>query len=275
MRPLRLLGSLTLLLVLTACTGGESAVTPTLAPSPQVTTTAKSSAKIVTDIGGVVPATGTPATATPTPTEVVPTSTPLPLARLEILSQSTYKDSAGGIWVVGEAQNTGTATATAIEITLNLLGADGKPAGVSYATTHLSEVPPGGKTPFRGLFATPPKGAENVKVDIRTVPVYPDTTSDLAPGVVVQESKLSPPAGSGGAIVSGQVKNGGKETAFMVRVLAVSRGADGKVTDVADGYAQATDIASGTQAPFSLQFPLAKEASSFEVFAQGLIKAKT
>lgn len=272
MRPLRLLGSLTFLLVLTACTG-ESAVTPTLSPSPEVTPTIGANVKIVTDIGGELPVTLTPMTATPTATQIMPTDTPLPLARLEILSQSTYKDSAGGIWVVGEAQNTGTTTATDIEITLNLLGTDGKPAVVSYATTHLSEVPPGGKTPFRGLFASPPSGAEQVNVVIRTVPVYPDTKSDLAPGIVVQESKLSPPAGSGGAIVSGQVKNSGNETAFMVRILAVSRGADGKVTDVADGYVQATDIAPGTQAPYSVQFPQAKEAPSFEVFAQGLIKA--
>ncbi len=274
MRPLRLLGSLTLLLVLTACTG-PSPATPTPSPSPKVTATIGANIKIVTDIGGELPATGTPMTPTPTATLVMPTSTPLPLARLEILSQTTYRDSAGGIWVVGEAQNTGDTTATDIEITLTLLGADGKPAIVSYATTHLSEVPPGGKTPFRGLFASPPSGANQVQVAIRTVPVYPDTKSDLAPGLTVQDSRLLPSTGSGGAFVSGQVKNSGNETAFMVRILAVSRDADGKVTDVADGYVPQTDIASGDTAPFSVQFPQAKEAPSFEVFAQGQIKADT
>lgn len=274
MRASRLFGSLVFLLALTACTGGESATTPTPPASPQATAT-RSSAKIVTDIGIAPLVTGTPTTPTPTPTEVLPTSTPLPLARLELLSQSSYKDAAGGIWVIGEAQNTGTDTATDIQITLSLLGADGKPAVVSYATTHLSEVPAGGKTPFRGLFATPPQGAQNVKVDLRAVPVYKDTSSDLAPAIVVQDPKLSPSIGAGGAIVSGQVKNGGSEAAFMVRVLAVSRGADGKVTDVADGYVQSVEIAPGEQAVFSLQFPRAKEAASFETFAQGLIKPKS
>lgn len=274
MRPLRLLGSLALLLAVTACIG-QPAATPTPSPKPQLTATVGSNIKIVTDIGGESPATGTPTTPTPTATEVLPTNTPLPLARLEILSQSTYKDSAGGMWVVGEAQNTGTATATDIEITLTLLGANGKPSVVSYATTHLSEVPPGGKTPFRGLFATPPQGAQQVQVSARTVPAYPDTKSDLAPGIAVQDSKLAPAVGASGAVVSGQIKNGGNQIASLVRVLAVSRGADGKVTDVADGYAEAANIAPGGQAPFSVQFPQAKEAPSFEVFAQGLVKLST
>lgn len=283
MRPSRLLGSLVFPaflaflvfpIALTACIGGEPTPTPTSLASPRATASTKPAVKIVTDIGIAPLVTGTPTTPTPTPTQVFPTSTPLPLARLELLSQSSYKDAAGGIWVVGEARNTGTDTATDIQITLSLLGADGKVAVVSYATTHLSEVPAGGKTPFRGLFATPPQGAENVTVNLRAVPVYGDTTSDLAPALTIQDPKLSPSSADGGAIVSGQVKNGGTETAFMVRVLAVSRGADGKVTDVADGYVQSTEITPGAQGIFSLEFARAKEAPSFEAFAQGLIKAR-
>lgn len=260
---------LVLMLALAACAGDETA---TKADQTQVadvaTPTPKPGVRVVTEIEKAP----TPTPVTPTPTPQLPTPTPLPVARLELLSHRTYTDAIGSLWVVGEARNTGDATASDIEVTLSLLGADGKVLAVSYATVHLAEVPAQGKMPFRAMFAQPPSGWRELKVDLTAAPYDPKAKSNWAPNLKVEATKLEAGVGAAGAVVSGQVRNGGNDPAMSVRVVAVIRAQDGKVADVVDGYAKLPELEPGATSPFSLQFFDAKQPGPYDVFVQGLLK---
>ncbi len=258
---------LALLVTLAACSGADngSQPTPTTAGN-QGTPAAKPGLKVVTELER--PPTPTPAP--PSPTPVLPTPTPLPVARLALLSSRTYKDAAGSVWVVGEAQNTGDTAAANVEVTMSLVGPDGKPLATSYATTYLAEIPAGGKTPFRGMFAQPPTGWTDVKIDLTAAPEDPLEKSQFVRGLKVERSTIT--ASANGAIVAGEVRNAGQQPALTVRVMAVVRGPDGKVQDVVDGYAKLPELAPNAISPFSLQFPDAKQAGPYEVFLQGRTK---
>jgi len=262
---------LALVLALAACSGGESSPQPAAAkPAGQGTPVAKPGMKIVTELEK--PPTPTPAPASPT--ALPPTSTPLPVARLELVSSRTYRDSAGSLWIVGEAKNTGDTTATNVEVTFSLLGADGKRVAVTYATTHLAQVPPQGRTPFRGMFAQPPATWKDLRIDLTAAPPDPNDRPEFVDGLKLERANLSAATGGGGAVIAGEVKNDGKDPALTVRVVAVLRGQDGKVVDVVDGYTKVPELAPGATSPFSLQFFDGKQVGPYEVFLQGRAKPK-
>lgn len=263
---------LVLVALLSACSGDES--TPTVTPgkpADQATPGAKPGVKVVTELE----ARATPTPATPTPVFLPPTSTPRPYARLELLSHRTYSDPIGSVWVVGEAKNTGEAVASDVEVTVSLLDAERKSLTTTYATLHLAEVAPQAKTPFRAMFAQPPPGWKDVRVNLTAAPVRPLDDSPYVADLKVAKADLKPSVGPGGAVIAGEVKNEGKKTALMVQVIAVLRGPDGEVMDVVDGYAQLPELASGASSPFSVQFTDAKKAGPFEVFVQGRAKPST
>jgi len=266
---LRVIFLATVLLALLACSGPDtnSQPTPTRAPD-QETPATKPGVRVVTEIEK--PPTPTPAPPSPTPEP--PTPTPLPVARLELLSARTYRDAAGSVWVVGEAQNTGDTTASNVEVTMSLLGADAKPLATTYATTHLAAVPAQGKTPFRGMFAQPPANWKDLKIDLTAAPNDPDESSQFVGGLKVERATVAASPDGGGAIVAGEIKNAGSSPALTVRVMAVLRGQDGKVVDVVDGYAKLPELAPGAASPFSLQFLDGKQVGPYEIFLQGRSK---
>jgi hypothetical protein len=196
------------------------------------------------------------------------------VARLELLSFRAYRDSAGSLWVVGEARNTGDARAADVEVAMSLLGGEGKPLATTYATTHLAEVPAQGRMPFRGMFAQPPTDWKEVRIVLTAAPHDPTQRPDFVAGLQVEAATITPPVGGGGVVVSGRVKNTGTDPALTIRIMAVLRGQDGKVVDVVDGYARLLELAPGTSSPFSLQFPEGKQVGPYEIFLQGRTKPK-
>ena len=255
---------------ITGCDSGAATATPTKSAAPA---TARANTTIVTDLAELQTTPNPTATATlPPPT---PTSTPLPVARLELLSLRDYRDSVGSLLVVGEAANTGDTLAVGIDFKVTLLGAGDTPLATTWATAHLAEVAAGGKTPFRAVFAQPPADWNRIEIDVTAGPPDPN---DIAGPTFVESLKVEHAAlaTSGGKIaVGGSVKNGSPTGALAVRVMAVLRGADGKVVDVADGYVQQSDLPSGATSPFSLQFYDGKAEGPFEVFVQGRYAARS
>jgi hypothetical protein len=264
-----LLSALLLPTGLLGCTDSSLPPTPTRSA---VQATARANAKIVTDLSQL--ATTPTASAVPTATQLSATSTPQPIARLELQSFRYYRDAVGSLWVVGEARNTGDTTATGVDFRVSLVGADGKPVATTFATSHLALVAPGALTPFRAMFSQPPKDWTEVTVDVTAGPPDPNDTSSpsFVESLKVEHAAVASTAGA--VAIGGDVKNAGTEAAMAVRVLAVLRGADGKVVDVADSYAKTPDLAAGASSPFSVQFYDGKTPGPFEVFVQGRYAAR-
>jgi hypothetical protein len=251
-----------LAIALVACSGPDAI--PTNTPAPR-TSVAKASGKTVTDIqDGITP---TPATATPT--IPVPTTTPLPFARLAVDSYRVYTDSIGSVWVAGLATNTGDTMAVNTGATLHLLGPDGKTLVDTYATVILDEIQPGQSTPFRGVFANPPKGWSSVKVEMRAS--SPDVLRPqvFVTGLVASEVTAAPGEGYLGATVSGKVVNKGTQSAISVRAITVALDSSGKVLEIADGYAILPELKPAGVSPFSTQFTDLQKVSNYKVFLQG------
>ena len=75
-----------------------------------------------------------------------------------VVSSSQWgPDSSGYEHIVGEVQNTGTATETLIEINLDFYNSSGVVIGSDYTFTTVDPLAPGEKSPFEDIF-TPPSG---------------------------------------------------------------------------------------------------------------------
>jgi hypothetical protein len=251
-----------LALILVACSGPDAV--PTNTPVPR-TSVARAAGKLVTDIEeGITP---TPGTATPT--VLVPTTTPQPFARLAVDSYRVYTDSIGSIWVAGLATNTGNTMAVNTGATLHLLGADGKLLVDTYATVILDELAPGESTPFRGIFANPPKGWASVKVELRASAPEILRPQVFVRGLTATDVTSAPGEGYLGATVSGKVTNNGKDSAISVRAITVALDPSGKVLEIADGYATLPELKPGSSSPFSTQFTELDKVDRYKVFLQG------
>ena len=78
--------------------------------------------------------------------------------RLQVLSWSTYTDSLGDLWVVGEVENTGSTTAFLGQVDLAYEDAGGDVLATGEAFAQLDSIGPGQKSPFKTVEPSPPSG---------------------------------------------------------------------------------------------------------------------
>ena len=77
---------------------------------------------------------------------------------LQVLSWSTYHDSLGNLYVVGEVENIGSVTAVLGQVGLAYEDASGHLLATGEAFTLLDNINPGQKSPFKTIELSPPAG---------------------------------------------------------------------------------------------------------------------
>ncbi|MGH2634196.1 MAG: FxLYD domain-containing protein [Tepidiformaceae bacterium] len=102
-------------------------------------------------------ATPTQAVPTATPTQAPPTATPQP-SGIYVQHFSSYTDSIGALWIVGEVVNGLSADAEFVQITANYYGQSGVLLATETGYADLTVVPAGGDSPFSVLTFEPPAG---------------------------------------------------------------------------------------------------------------------
>jgi len=231
-----------------------------------------------------IPPTNTPASKpTDPPKPIPPTNTPAPQAtdtpkpeiKLQVGSYTFYVNSIGTTYCVGELLNTGDVDAEDVQIALSLLDDQGTVlAAESSNLSKLSIARAQGKYPFKFMMGNIPDQWAEEKIQIQAEPY--EEGGFWAPylDLDVQGVTATPPQEKYDYYtVTGQVVNGGEETAESVHIVAVLYDDTGSVMAVDDGYAKLDEIAPGGNAPFSIKFlGFEGDPASYEVFVQGRLK---
>jgi len=208
----------------------------------------------------------------PTDTTIKPTDTLEPQIELEAGSYTSYLDSIGTLWFVGEIINKGNAPAQNVEVALSLLDDNGKVAAVG--SDRFSFIQANGKFPFKIMVNKAPKEWKEVKIQIQGTPY--NSKSFMPPYIDLKTDQVTgqlPDSSYGKYGLAGTVINVGQKTATLVHIVAVAYDKDGKVIDVGDTFATLTDIEPGGDSPFSLEFGTITEApASYEVFVVSYTK---
>lgn len=200
-----------------------------------------------------------------------PTDTSIPQMDLQVGSYSTYIDSIGVLYVVGEIVNKGNASAQEVQLALSLL--DDNDNVLAVGTDTLSYISANGKFPFSIMIDNAPKQWKSLKIQIQGSPY--DPSGIFAPYIDLKIDKVTGklPSVYGYYSLMGIVINTGQGTATLVNIVASAYDKNGKVIDVGWTYATLNEILPGGDSPFSLDFGnITTAPASYEVFAVGLAK---
>ncbi|HZG68692.1 MAG TPA: FxLYD domain-containing protein [Herpetosiphonaceae bacterium] len=215
------------------------------APAPLPTTTA-----------GPIP------TNTPVPMTPVPTSAP---SEVKILSSSSYVDSEGYLWIVGEVQNDTSQNVEFVEIVASLF--DGDTLLVTESTyTDLRILRPGQRAPFSVLVATPPSG-----YDRYTLQVDWDTTTDQPPdGITILSHRSRAGSSPGSRLLEGEVRNDSGGPLESVEIVATMYNSAGIVVAVESGLTSSDPLAARQTSPFEIVVNQWNNAARYELQIQAL-----
>lgn len=140
-------------------------------------------------------------------------------------------------------------------------------------------LPPGERSPFLVAFSQRPPDWKTERLQVQAEAFSPQSFMGRlhAEGLTVDGVTLNPPANQfAGYTITGQVKNGGQQTAQFVAVIGILYDAEGKPLDVNQTFAELQQVDPGQTAPFSLNFPFTKAGvavARHEVYVQGQVKS--
>ncbi len=194
----------------------------------------------------VIP-TGDEAITTPLPL-LLPTPTPLAAG---VRGEGCYQTPVGSLQCLGEIVNTGAFTITNVHVNVALVDASGGVLLGADAQTAAHVVPPGGRSPFRLLFTTPPEGWAGLSVVVARAEVAGLLPPSYVPMIVV-ESEGAPDDAQ--YEVTGVVENASRELlAESVSVIVTAYNEEGYVIAVRQMEVEVDEaLAPGEQAEFAL-----------------------
>jgi LysM repeat protein len=171
----------------------------------------------------------------PTGDEVI--STPLPLllptptpVAASVRGERCYQTPVGSVQCLGEIVNTSALTVTNAHVSVALVDSSGAPLLEADAQTAADVVPPGGRSPFRLLFTTPPEGWADLSATIARAEVAGLLPPGYVPIVVGATASEQVEAEYQ---ISGSVQNSSPElVAESVTVIVTAYDADGYVIAV-------------------------------------------
>ncbi|MCY3711533.1 MAG: FxLYD domain-containing protein [Caldilineaceae bacterium] len=142
-----------------------------------------------------------------------PTPTPIPFAHQKIHFSFT---PLGGLWVLGEVENTSTFTLEQVQIGVKLLDADQNALAEEQGFVLLNLVDPGGVAPFAILFEKAPKEFASYQIfPLGGVPAYEGGYyRDLVVEDLTFEGELYSSYN-----VTGSVRNTGQDESIEVQVI--------------------------------------------------------
>ena len=216
------------------------------------------------------------ATATPRPPAATATPRPSPTvavsATVAAENVSNYRDSAGGLWFIGELVNQGQVEAGGLEVAISLLDAGGQTLGTGKgSTTGVPILKAGQRTVWRALISNAPPAWATERVQAQAKPVASFERELFHPDLKVEGVTLTPPENQYSWVkASGQIVNGGTRAARFAQATIGLYDADGKLMAVSSGYSRLEQVPPGGTAPFSIDFIDTKAVpAKFEVYVTG------
>ena len=153
---------------------------------------------------------------------------------LQVLSWSTYTDSLGDPYVVGEVENIGSVTAELGQVDLAYEDASGNLLATGEAFAQLGNINPGQKSPFKAVEPSPPAGyAQTVITGISDFSSSTPANTNFT--TVVTNTFVD---GSGFPNIVGTVTNDNTTTASYVQVVFTFYDSAGNVADADFAFVQ-------------------------------------
>jgi len=183
----------------------------------------------------------------PVGSSILPTPTPLALSTAGV---ALYETPVGGLWCMGEVNNTTGGPVTNLQVEVTLTAPDGMALASARVLAAADYLPPEGRAPFSVLFREPPNGVTDVVVKlVRAEPVSPITAAFVPLDVVGAEGAASGPQYR----VRGALLNESGQTLSRISVVAIIYNAAGDVV----GYRQLAmgddvSLAGGDQRTFDM-----------------------
>lgn len=243
--------------------------TATATPVPQPTPTVAPTATIAPSPTAAATATPRPPAPTATPR---PSPTAVPSISVAAENVSNYRDSAGGLWFIGELVNQGQTEAGGMEVAISLLDPGGQTIGTGKATTFGVPILKGGeRTVWRALISNAPQAWATERVQAQAKPVAGFERELYHPDLKVEGVTLAPPENQYGWVkASGQIVNGGTRAAQFAQATVGLYDAEGKLTAVGFAFSRLEQVPPGGSAPFSVDFIGTKDLpAKFEVYVSG------
>lgn len=197
-----------------------------------------------------------------------------PKAAVKIGQYKLVKDEAGAR-IIGFVQNTGGVPVVDLQVVGSVVNSSGKPVSTGNSIYTRSPLPQKERTPFLVLL-DPPNVGKATKVELQTEfqPYDPDAlfAAPRATGLVVQgDISKRPTDRYSPYVVTGRVRNTGKQAAELVEVVGIAYDKAGKPVDVAGTFTRLERIPARGASPFSLDFFTrgARSIDRYDVFVQG------
>ena len=167
-----------------------------------------------------------PPPATPVFSSEQPTALPI---QINVLSASLFPDGAGGLWVIGEVENSANYFIENLQLELTLYGTGGLAVGRTETWAAAPLIGPNGSTPFGVLFPQKPDG--NLQVEVGVASGFASATASddgrYYFGITADEPEFE--AKDEAVTVSGKVTNSGDQAAIETIGLLLAYGSDGRL----------------------------------------------
>lgn len=210
-------------------------------------------------LGGTIPQATATRTPTSTPTLITlpsptptwtstPTPTTTPTADLSVLdNHSTYTDTLGSRYIVGEVQNNRSSNFRFVRVHADVFNAQGQLIDTDFTFAQRSIIEPNGKSCFKILLLDDPAGFDHYELTVQA-----DTTTEQPRPLALLNINEGPNTFAFELI--GQVRNDGQEDAEFVKIVGTLYDGDGTVIDCSFTYANLDTIAPGALSSWSLLF---------------------
>jgi hypothetical protein len=183
-------------------------------------------------------------------------------AELELLSSSSYVDSAGDLHVQGEVRNRASWPQGPVEIGLTFVGPSGSTLGTTFGFALLDTVDSGQTTPFNVTVEGAPSGYSEIGL-------LAEGVSAPAVGARLAVEGASGALDSEGYYqVTGQLRNGSGATVVDPTAVVTLYDADGAVVAAGVVAPAASSLAPGASSPFDFSFLPRGTVASFKVVGQ-------
>jgi hypothetical protein len=189
-------------------------------------------------------ATATP-TATPSPT---PTATGAPTAEVVLLdTHSTYTDTLGLRYIVGEIENRGDSNARFIKITADLFNTQGQLIATDFTYTQRSIVADTERSCFAIILPQAPPGFDHYQLRVEAE----ITTEEPRPLVLGKVNEGPSPTDFE---LVGLVRNAGQLPIELAEIIGTLYDSNGVVIGCDSGYANSATIAPDATSSWSITF---------------------
>jgi LysM repeat protein len=190
---------------------------------------------------------------------------PTPVA-FEIRGLNAVRSPVGSLDVMGEVFNPGPGGIGNVKVMVTLRDDAGNPLQVADATLPLDVVPAGQTSPFRVLFADPPRAFSRYTVSPSRAERSAPRSSALPLTIANVTGRLNPPQFR----VTGEVTNVTAEVARQVRLLVTLYDAERRVVGYRYLTLGETPLAPNAALPFDVSLATATlDIASFAVYAEG------